>query len=117
MEDVDLTQAVHELQRSVAALEQRNKDLVLKLQLFSTRAESNWGWDRFASEPEFWENIFDSGLADCQGRCITNLQESYAACDRNHQKYSPEWHACNDEARARSVACQRACSGAHPVVP
>ena len=117
MEEVDLAQAVRELQRSVAALEQRNKDLVLKLQLFSTRPVGNWGWDRFASEPEFWENIFDSGLADCQGRCITTLQRDYAQCDLNHSKYSPEWNACMDEARDRSVACQRACSGANPVVP
>ena len=53
MEDADLAQAVQELQKSVAALEQRNKDLVLKLQLFSTRAVGNdWGWDKFGSEPE-----------------------------------------------------------------
>ena len=77
MEEAALVNAIEELQKSVAALEKRNNDLVLKAQIFSIRAGRNWGRDRFLSEPGFWENIYDSGLADCQGRCIKDLNQSY----------------------------------------
>jgi hypothetical protein len=117
MEDADLVNAVQDLQKSVAALEQRNRDLVLKAQIFSMRAARTWGWDKFLSEPEFWENIYDSGLADCQGRCISNLQEEYKACDTAHEKYSTEWENCRAEALGRAVLCQERCADANPVVP
>ena len=117
MDDADLVKAVQELQKSVAALEQRNNDLVLKAQIFSLRAVRSWGWDSFLSEPEFWENIYDSGLADCQGRCIKNLQEEYKACDTAHERYSTEWENCRAEALGRAVLCQERCTDANPVVP
>ena len=118
MEDADLAKAVEALQESVAALEKRNKDLVLKAQILSIRATTgNWGFDRFLSEPEFWENIYDSGLADCQGRCIRDLTAGYRACDANHEEGSPEWNACRSEALDRAVLCQKRCSEANPVVP
>ena len=116
-EDADLVNAVRELQTSVAALEQRNKDLLLKLQVFSTRAATSWGWDKFLSEPEFWENTYDSGMADCQGRCISTLNAEYRACDTAHEKYSAEWQNCRVEALGRAVLCQERCSDANPVVP
>jgi hypothetical protein len=88
MSDADLARDVEALQASVAELEKRNKDLVLKLQIVSTRLAPTWGWDKFLSEPEFWENISETGLADCQGRCINGLQAHYKACDTNHDRYS-----------------------------
>lgn len=104
--------------RSPSALEKRNKDLVLKAQILSIRATTgNWGFDRFLSEPEFWENIYDSGLADCQGRCIRDLTAGYRACDANHEEGSPEWNACRSEALDRAVLCQKRCSEANPGVP
>jgi len=117
MEDADAVKTVEALQKSVAALEERNNDLVLKLQILSIRATSNWGWDRFLSEPEFWENIVDTGLADCQGRCIRDLTASYKACDANHAPGSPEWNDCRKEALDRAVLCQERCADANPVVP
>jgi hypothetical protein len=117
MEDADLVKAVRELQKSVAALEQRNNDLVLKAQIFSIRAAGNWGWDRFLSEPEFWENIYDTGLADCQGRCIRDLNAGYKACDDTHEKFSTEWKNCRAEALSRAIFCQDNCADANPVVP
>ena len=104
--------------RSPSALEKRNKDLVLKAQILSIRATTgNWGFDRFLSEPEFWENIYDSGLADCQGRCIRDLTAGYKACDANHEEGSAEWNTCRKEALDRAVLCQKRCSEANPVVP
>lgn len=117
MDDEDLLTTVQELQRSVAALEQRYKDLVLKAQIFSIRATRSWGWDRFLSEPEFWENIYDSGLADCQGRCIKNLTAAYRACDDTYEKYSTEWENCRREALDEAALCQERCSDANPVEP
>ena len=117
MEDADLAKTVEALQKSVAALEERNKDLVLKLQIFGIRATRNWGWDRFLSEPEFWENIVDTGLADCQGRCIKNLNTAYAACNSAHTPGSQEWLDCRKEALDTCVLCQDRCADANPIVP
>jgi hypothetical protein len=110
MEDANLAKTVEALQKSVAALEERNKDLVLKLQIFAIKATSNWGWDRFLSEPGWWDNIIDTSVADCQGRCIDNLNDHYAACDRNHTKGSPEWLACRDEGLRAATACHAHCA-------
>lgn len=117
MEDSDLGKAVEDLQKSVAALEQRNKDLVLKAQIFSMRAVGSWGWDSFLSEPEFWENTVDSGMADCAGRCISNLARANKACDTQHANDPLAWEACRKEAVAASVACHANCSASNPVIP
>ena len=117
MENDGLDKVVQELRDSVAAFEQRHNDLVLKAQIFSIRATRTWGWDRFLSEPEFWENTYDSGMADCAGRCIRNLTEEYKACDAAHDKNSTEWQNCRAEALGRAVLCQERCSDANPIVP
>ena len=109
--------AVRDLQQSVAALEQRHNDLVLKAQIFSIRATRTWGWDKFLSEPEFRENTYDSGMADCAGRCIRNLNDEYRACDLAHDNGSTEWANCRSEALGRAVLCQERCSDANPIVP
>lgn len=118
MDDADLDQTVRELQQSVADLERRHNDLVLKAQVLSIRAAGGtWGWDRFLSEPEFWENVYDSGMADCASRCIRDLQAAKAACDAEHTEGSSEWNHCRSVALADAVLCQNRCSAANPVIP
>lgn len=117
MSEADLVAEVEALQKSVAELERRNNDLVLKLQIVSTRLAPTWGWDKFLSEPEFWENISDTGLADCQGRCIRALQTHYQACDLNHEKYSSGWLQCRSEALSNAHLCQERCTEANPIDP
>ena len=118
MDDTDTRQAIRELQQSVAALQRRQDDLALKAQVFAIKAAGGtWGWDRFLSEPEFWENVYDSGMADCASRCIRNLQRAYASCDTNHTKGSPEWAHCRSVALADAALCQDRCSEANPVIP
>ena len=117
MKDGDLEQVVRQVQGSVAVLEERNRDLVLLAQLFSLRASRTWGWDRFLSEPEFWENIYDSGLADCQGRCIRDVNEANAACYSSHAEGSTEWQNCRRKALDAAVLCHEPCSAANPPTP
>ena len=118
MDDADLGQTVRELQESVADLERRHNDLVLKAQILSLKAAGGgWGWDRFLSEPEFWENTYDSGMADCASRCVSNLQQANAACDANHTMGSTEWTDCRSVALAEATQCHARCSAANPVIP
>lgn len=118
MDDADLGQTVRELQHSLATLEQRHNDLVLKAQVLSIKAAGGtWGWDRFLSEPEFWENVYDSGMADCARRCIDELRERNAACDATYAAGSSEWHHCRSVALADAALCQDRCSAANPVIP
>lgn len=117
MEADDRDKVVRELQETVARLERRHDDLVLKAQIFSLRATRTWGWDRFLSEPEFWENTYDSGMADCAGRCIRTLNDEYRACDAKYDENSTEWQNCRAEALGRAVLCQERCAEANPAVP
>jgi hypothetical protein len=106
----ELAKTVEGLQERVAELEKRNSDLTLKAYMLSTHLLGRSGLDRFFAEPEFWQRVYDSGLADCQSRCIRNLQTSYAACDKNHAKDSPEWRACRATALDEATLCQQRCS-------
>jgi hypothetical protein len=110
MEKNDLVKTVEGLQERVAELEKRNSDLTLKAQMLSTHLLGRSGLDRFFAEREFWENTYDSSVADCQSRCIRNLNTAYAACDENHAKYSVQWLACRATALDEAALCQQRCS-------
>jgi hypothetical protein len=106
----ELAKTVEGLQERVAELEKRNSDLTLKAYMLSTHLLGRSGLDRFFAEPEFWQRIRDTGLADCQSRCINDLHTAYAACDANHTKGSAEWQACYATALDDAALCQKRCS-------
>jgi hypothetical protein len=108
-----LTKRLAALAARVKKLEKRNSDLVLKSQIASHQLFRS-PLEEFFASPEFWENTYDSGEADCSKRCIDNLQASYRACDSRHPEGSPEWNACRAEALDRAANCHRNCSGAFP---
>jgi hypothetical protein len=114
MEESDLVRRVEALQEAVAALEKRNSDLALKAQIVSNQLFGKVGLDRFFAEPEFWENTYDSGQADCSRRCIEELQAAYAACDKQHPEGSEERANCHATALADSVICHKRCAEAFP---
>src|SRR4051794_29658766 len=63
------------LEARVEALEKRTTDLTLKSQIVGSLGFGKTGLDIFFGEPEFWENPYDSGQADCAKRCISELVE------------------------------------------
>jgi hypothetical protein len=114
MEESGLIRRVEALQEAVAALEKRNSDLALKAQIVSSQLFGKVGLDRFFAEPEFWENTYDSGQADCSRRCIEELHTAYAACDAQHPEGSEERANCRAIALANSSKCHQRCAEAFP---
>jgi hypothetical protein len=107
------------LEAKVKKLEKRNSDLVLKNQIVSyllTNPFRSPLRDFFAS-PEFWENIYDSGQADCSQRCIDELKAGYKACDENYEAGTDAWNTCRKEKLDRAETCHLNCSGAFPPAP
>lgn len=101
------------LETKVRRLERRNRDLALKSQIASTFMFRS-PLEEFFASPEFWENTYDSGQADCSKRCIEALQASYKACDAQYEAGSEQWNACRAEALERAANCHKNCSGAFP---
>ena len=66
----------------------------------------------FFNAPEFWENTYDSGNADCCKRCAEANRVGQKACaaitDRAQRL------ACYVEAARRVATCVDGCSGAFP---
>ena len=106
------------LQANVAALEKRNSDLALKSQIVSSQllgaqGAHGFGLDRFFAEPEFWQNTYDSGQADCSNRCITELTAGTEACKAAHPE-GPERQACIQKALDSATTCHQRCAEAFP---
>ena len=104
------------LEAKVKKLEKRNSDLVLKNQIVSYLLTNPFRspLEDFFASPEFWENTYDTGEAECSKRCIEELQATYKACDANHVPESDEWNTCRREALVRAANCHKNCSGAFP---
>jgi hypothetical protein len=114
MNDRGLAKTVEELQEAVAALERRHDDLALKTQMMSSRLLGSWGWDRFLSTPEFWENVMDVGLSECAKACIEENQRRRAAiaelpCEERAAAYA--------QAAADVAQCQKNCADRFPITP
>jgi hypothetical protein len=114
MNDRGLAKTVEQLQEAVAALERRHDDLALKTQMMSSRLLGSWGWDRFLSTPEFWENVMDVGLSECSKGCIKTLQDRRAEianlpCEERAAAYA--------QASADAQECHRRCADRFPITP
>jgi hypothetical protein len=104
----DLGKRISALEADHAALRTQADNLQLKSRIVSGLLHRSPLEDFFAS-PEFWENTYDSGQADCANRCIRANTETRAACAAitdvaRRQK-------CYDDALASVTACQRGCRG------
>ena len=119
-DDEDRTQRIAKrlsaLEAKVKKLEKRNSDLVLKNQIVSYMLTNPFRspLEEFFASPEFWENTYDSGQADCSKRCIDTLQAEYKVCDARYPEGSQERADCHAEALGRSTTCHKNCSGAFP---
>jgi hypothetical protein len=100
------TQEVAALKKDIAELKQSNADMRLKSQL----AGHVWGrspLDDFFASPEFWENTYDSGAADCARRCQSEnkpLREACAAKPENERQQ------CYTDASNSLAQCVQRCS-------
>jgi hypothetical protein len=99
------------LEAKVATLEKRNSDLALKGRIVSSQLFRSPLEDFFAS-PEFWENTYDSGQADCARRCIETLTAHREACEDITD--DTERLQCFQEASDRATTCHKQCSGSFP---
>jgi len=99
------------LEAKVATLEKRNSDLALKGRIISSQVFRSPLEDFFGS-PEFWENTYDSGQADCARRCIEELTANKAACAAITN--DAEKKQCYQDAYDRGSRCQTNCSRSFP---
>jgi hypothetical protein len=104
----DLAETVEALRESIADLEKRNADLALKTQIVTSQLIGKTGLDRFFGEREFWDNIYDSGMADCAKRCIDQAAEDRRECAKITDP--AKRLACYEEASSRAAKCQQNCS-------
>jgi hypothetical protein len=99
------------LEGKVQTLEKRNSDLALKGQIVSSQLFSS-GLDRFFGEPEFWENPYDVGQAECAKRCITTLTSERKACEDIAD--ATQRLQCFQGAVDRASTCQQQCASRFP---
>ena len=103
-----LEKRIQALESSQSTLQKQSDNLALKTRISSGLLHRSPLDDFFAS-PEFWENTYDSGQADCANRCIKANQEHRAACAKLTD--SAARLKCYEEALERVTACQRGCAG------
>ena len=89
----------------------RNSDLALKGRIVSSQLFRSPLEDFFAS-PEFWENTYDSGQADCAKRCIDALTAHREACEDIAD--DTQRLQCYQEASDNAATCQKGCSSSFP---
>ena len=104
-------QRVESLEAKVEALERRNRDLTLKARIVSSQLFGSPLANFFAS-PEFWENTYDSGQADCARRCIETLTAERKACENIADPTQRQ--KCFEDAAQRASICQQRCSSSFP---
>jgi hypothetical protein len=99
------------LEGKVQTLEKRNTDLALKGRIVSSQLFSS-GLDRFFGEPEFWENTYDVGQAECAKRCIATLTSERKDCEKIAD--ATQRLQCVQGAVERASNCQQQCAGRFP---
>lgn len=103
-----LSARLQALENEVEALQKQHDDLALKGQIASSLLFRS-PLDDFFNSPEFWENVYDSGEADCARRCIEQItlhRKQCAQIPNDNQRLQ-----CFQEAADRGAACQRQCVG------
>jgi hypothetical protein len=107
----DSERRISELETRIDALEQETQTLRLKGQamagfgLFGARPI-----DSFFASPEFWEQTYDSGQADCSRRCSANLATENTACETSANPQS-----CREKALQTASNCHTQCAMNNPV--
>ncbi len=99
------------LEAKVETLEKRNSDLALKGRIVSSQLLGS-PLENFFASPEFWENTYDSGQADCAKRCISTLTAERKACDKIAD--DAKRLQCYDDAKNKASRCQTQCSASFP---
>jgi hypothetical protein len=99
------------LEAKLDTLAKRNSDLALKGRIVSSQLFRSPLEDFFAS-PEFWENTYDSGQADCANRCIDALTAHRNVCMGKTDE--EERLQCFQEASDRATTCHKGCSESFP---
>jgi hypothetical protein len=100
-------QRVQTLEANAQELQKKVDDLRLKSRIVTSSRLGRSPLEDFFNSPEFWENTYDSGQADCARRCIEANQQHRAECAKlpaNAQE------ACYRDALDRVTNCQKGCS-------
>jgi hypothetical protein len=112
--DDSTAKRVAALEAKVEALEKRSKDLALKGRIVSGLLGSSL--DIFFASPEFWENPYDSGQADCANRCSSTLTSDLKECKKIAD--DAQRKKCMNDAINRASKCQTQCSASNqPPIP
>jgi hypothetical protein len=85
---------------------------VLKGRIVSSQLLLGSPLEDFFASPEFWENTYDSGQADCARRCIETLTAHRDACKEIAD--DTQWLQCFQEASDRASECHRQCVASFP---
>jgi hypothetical protein len=104
---VRLMQRVQTLEANAQEMQKKADDLRLKARIVTSSHLGRSPLEDFFNSPEFWENTYDSGQADCARRCIEANQQHRAECAKlpaNKQE------ACYRDALDRVTNCQKGCS-------
>jgi hypothetical protein len=104
-------QRIESLEAKIETLDERNRDLSLKARIVSSQLFGSPLANFFAS-PEFWENTYDSGQADCSRRCIETLTSERKACESIADPTQRQ--KCFEDAAQRASLCHQRCSGSFP---
>jgi hypothetical protein len=108
--DTKLSNKVQTLESKVESLTKRLEDQTLKTRITGSQLFRS-PLEQFFSSPEFWENTYDSGEADCANRCIAQIAAHRAVCAT---KPLNEQQQCYQEAADRGAECQRQCVRLNP---
>lgn len=106
--DAALERRLQAIESGHTTLQRQVEGVTLKSEVTSSLLFRSPLQDFFAS-PEFWQQTYDSGQADCARRCIRANQEQRAACAK--LPAGADQARCYDDALQRVTACQRGCAG------
>ena len=96
---------VADLEKQIATLQDRNRDVRAKLRAAHAFGRSPLG-DFFAS-PEFWQCTYDSSWADCSSRCSKQTSDGFKLCLQKPE--GPDRTNCINENTTRGQACLQSC--------
>jgi len=106
--DDQLSKKVQALESKVDSLQKRLDDQRLKTKIASSLLFQS-PLEQFFNAPEFWENTYDTGQADCSNRCIKELQDVREQCSKKTD--ANERLKCFNEASERAANCHTQCAG------
>jgi outer membrane murein-binding lipoprotein Lpp len=115
----ELNARVEALENEVASLKQEQDQIEKKVSdvRLKGRISSNYSvfgspLEQFFQAAEFWENTYDSALADCQARCIDEIKPRREACEEIED--ASERINCFKDASAMGQRCHQECMERFP---